>query len=295
MVLRVLLLSLLCSPALAAERSALVIGNASYEVGALRNPVNDANDVADSLRSIGFDVVLATNVSREGMLHNLAEFRKKLQPGGLAVVYYSGHGVEVDGQNWLLPVKNANIQTQTDVRIYSVSTQDLLREMEESGAKLNLLILDACRDNPLPAVQKSASRGLARIDTASSTRSSTLVAYATAPGKTAADGNGRNSPYTALLKEALNGGLSYRDIQQKARCAASSTTSSDKPAAVASPLQGIGEAYKRLKQCKGIKTLTTQQERAARKIQSLIEVLVGEIEGGTPPAPRKTQVGNLDV
>lgn len=100
---------------------------------------------------------------------------------------------------------------------------------------------------------------------------------------------------SALLKESLNGGLSYRDIQQKARGAASSTTSSAKPAASTSPLQGIGEAFKRLKQCKGIKTLTTQQERAARKIQSLIEVLVGEIEGATPPAPRKKQVGNLDA
>jgi ParB family chromosome partitioning protein len=100
---------------------------------------------------------------------------------------------------------------------------------------------------------------------------------------------------SALLQEALNGGLSCRDIQQKARSAASSTTSSAKPAVSTSPFQGIGEAFKRLKQCKGIKTLTTQQERAARKIQALIEVLVGEIEGGVPPAPSKKQVKNLDT
>jgi cyclophilin family peptidyl-prolyl cis-trans isomerase len=197
------------SAAASAEKVALVIGNAAYEVGRLNSPVNDAVDVGATLRSVGFEVVEARDASREDMLRALAEFRTKIRPGGLAVAYYSGHGVEVEGQNWLLPVRNAVIRTQADVPIYSVSAQDVLRKMEEGGARLNFLILDACRDNPLPSGVKSASKGLGRMDTGTST----LVAYATSPGKTAADGTGRNSPYTAVLKEALKTpGLSVTDL-----------------------------------------------------------------------------------
>lgn len=204
-------LLLLCSMCVGAstDRVALVVGNAAYDVGRLSNPVNDANDIADTLRGIGFDVVLATDVDREQLLRQLAEFRGKIRPGGIALLYYSGHGVEVDGQNWLLPVRNREIRTQVDVPIYSVSAQDVLRKMEDGGARLNLVFLDACRDNPLPAGAKSTSRGLARIDSGSAT----LVAYATAPGRTADDGSGRNSPYTRRLKDALKTpGLSITDL-----------------------------------------------------------------------------------
>jgi formylglycine-generating enzyme required for sulfatase activity len=195
---------ILCAIATAApastDRAALVIGNASYEVGRLNNPINDANDVSAALRRLGFEVTLGTDLGREDMLRQLDAFRSKIRPGGLALVFYAGHAVEVDGQNWLLPVRNASIRTQADVPIYSVSAQDILRKVEEGGARLNLLVLDACRDNPLPSGARSASRGLGAI----ATGNSTLVAYSTAPGKTAADGSGRNSPYTAALLQALS-------------------------------------------------------------------------------------------
>lgn len=194
------LLTLVAVPAVfAAERAALVIGNANYEVGRLTNPVNDATDVAAALKALDFDVTLATDLDREGMLEQLDVFRQKVQPGGLSLVYYSGHGVEAGGENWLLPVHNWQIGTQAKVRIHSVSAQDLLSSVEDAGARLNILILDACRDNPLPAGARSASRGLKSIDVGSST----LVAYSTSPGKTAADGEGRNSPYTAALLQVL--------------------------------------------------------------------------------------------
>ncbi len=187
-------------PALAdAERVALVIGNASYEVGRLANPGNDADDIAAALRALEFDVTVARDLGREGMLEHLDAFRSKIAPGGIALVFYAGHAMELDGHNWLLPVDNRRLGTQAQVRIHSVSAQDILNTLEEAGARLNVLILDACRDNPLPAGARSAKRGLGAI----STGTSTLVAFSTAPGRTADDGSGRNSPYTAALLHAL--------------------------------------------------------------------------------------------
>ncbi len=197
------LLLMLClpflAPAFAAERAALVIGNWAYEKGRLVNPENDAKAVAAALLGLRFDVTVATNLDRDTMLEALDGFRTKIQPGGLALVYYSGHGVEVGGENWLLPVRNGAIGTQAQVRIRSVSARDVLQTLEEGGARLNLLVLDACRDNPLPAGARTASRGLVPI----STGSSTLVAYSTSPGMTASDGSGNNSPYTAALVRVL--------------------------------------------------------------------------------------------
>ena len=188
------------APALwAAERVALVIGNASYEVGRLANPENDARDVAAALEAKGFDVSLVLNESREGLLRALASFQGKIRPGGIALVFYAGHAVEVEGQNWLLPVENRDIRVQSDVPIYSVSAQDMLRKVEEGGARLSVLILDACRDNPLPATSRG-SRGLAPVQGGASS----LVVYATAQGRTAQDGTGRNSPFTAALLEELD-------------------------------------------------------------------------------------------
>ena len=201
-------------PARAADKVALVIGNASYEVGRLANPVNDATDMAAALRAKEFDVTLATNVNRDGMLEQVEAFRRKIRPGGIALVFFAGHAVEHRGENWLLPVENGAIRTQAHVSIHSVSAQDVLSMIEERGARLNILVLDACRDNPLPAGARSAQRGLAAIDTGTS--SSSLVAFATSPNRTAADGEGRNSPYTAALLRGLRDpSLSVTDLFNK--------------------------------------------------------------------------------
>ena len=198
--------------AVASNRAALVIGNASYEVGRLSNPVNDATDMASALRAMGFDVTLATNLNRDGLLEQVEAFRGKIRPGGIALVFFAGHAVEQGGENWLLPVKNGAIRTQAHVRIHSVSAQDVLSAIEERGARLNILVLDACRDNPLPAGARSAQRGLAAI----ATGTSSLVAFATSPGRTAADGQGRNSPYTAAFLNGLRDPtLSVTDLFEK--------------------------------------------------------------------------------
>lgn len=183
----------------ASDRTALVIGNQDYEVGRLLNPRNDAMDVAAALRALGFEVRLATDLDRAGMLEQLDAFARSIQPGGLAFFYYAGHGIELSGENWLLPVRNRVIATQAQVRIHSVSARDALQIMEERGARLNVMVLDACRDSPLPSGARSGQRGLAPLTVGTST----LVAYSTSPGSTAADGAGRNSPYTAAFLDAL--------------------------------------------------------------------------------------------
>ena len=193
------------------EKVALVIGNASYEVGRLANPANDAADVAAALQGKGFDVTLALDQNREDLLRHLDAFHRKVRRGSIALVFYAGHAVEIDGQNWLLPVSNRRIGVEADVPIHSVSAQDVLRKVEARGARLNILILDACRDNPLPSVVRG-SRGLAAVQGGQSS----LVVYATAQGRTAQDGTGRNSPYTAaLLKGLQDPSLSVRDLFDK--------------------------------------------------------------------------------
>lgn len=190
----------LALPAFAAERVAWVIGNANYEAGRLVNPVNDAEDDSAKLRSLGFQVIAGNNLERDGMFRKVQEFRAALAPGGVGLFFYSGHGVEVAGRNYLLPVDNGRIRTVEDVEIHGLEAQRLISQMEASGTKLNVVILDACRDNPLPSTVRSASKGLGRMDA----QQGTLIAYSTREGRTAADGSGRNSPYTLALLRFLD-------------------------------------------------------------------------------------------
>ena len=195
-----LCLAWLAGPARAESgRVALVIGNAGYEAGRLLNPRNDAADVAAALQRLGFTVISGSDLDREGMLRKVQAFRAALRPGGIALVFYSGHGIEVGGKNYLLPVNNGSIRTVEDVEIHGYEAQNLVRQMEGAQTQLNIVILDACRDNPLPSTVRSASKGLARMDA----QQGTLIAYATREGQTAADGAGRNSPYTSALLRYL--------------------------------------------------------------------------------------------
>jgi hypothetical protein len=204
-----------------ADRVALVIGNASYQSGALRNPVNDAADVSEKLRSLGFQVLGGNNLDREGMVRQMQAFRSALKPGGVGVFFYSGHGVEVNGRNYLLPVNNGAIQTVEDVEVYGLEAQRLVTQMEASGTQLNVVILDACRDNPLPSTVRSASKGLGRMDA----QQGTVIAYATREGQVAADGSGRNSPYTqALLKYLGEPGLEVAQLFNRVGLEVSTST-----------------------------------------------------------------------
>jgi hypothetical protein len=182
---------------------ALVIGNAAYESGPLRNPRNDADDIAALLgglpEDLRFQVILGHDLQRESMVDKIEEFRVALNPGGIGLFFYAGHAVEYQSRNYLLPVNNASIHSIKDAQLRGLDVKSLVDQMEASGTKLNVIILDACRDNPTLSRQRSTSRGLARIDA----RQGTLVAYAASEGMTAAEGAGRNSPYTAALLKVL--------------------------------------------------------------------------------------------
>lgn len=203
------------------ERVALVIGNAAYQNGALRNPVNDATDVSSKLSSLGFTVIEGKNLDRDAMVRKVQEFRENLGSGGVALLYYSGHGIEIDGLNYLVPVNNSAIRTVQDVEIYGLDVHRIVSQMEASGAHLNVVILDACRDNPLPSVVRSSSKGLTPMDAARGT----IIAFATRKGQVAADGYGRNSPYTAaLLKFLGESGLAISQMFNRIGLEVSNTT-----------------------------------------------------------------------
>lgn len=180
-------------------RIALVIGNAAYSDAPLKNPANDANDIAAALRNLGFVVAIKTDAKRTEMKQLLREFSAKIKNGGVGLVYYAGHGVQSsNGRNYLIPV-DADVESEAELEDESVDLNLVLRYMEEAGNRVNILILDACRNNPYARSFRSASRGLAQVDAPSGT----WIAYATAPGSVASDGVGRNGLYTQYLLDSL--------------------------------------------------------------------------------------------
>jgi hypothetical protein len=186
--------------AAAQKRVALVIGNGNYKHTArLTNPVNDASDVGAALERLGFDVLRGIDVSHAGMRDVIRTFSQKVVGADVALVFYAGHGLQVDGKNYLLPV-DAQIETRADLEFGSIDLNLLLSFME-GQAKTSIIFLDACRDNPmgtkLTRGTRSASvgRGLAQV----ASGVGTLIAFATQPGNVALDGEGRNSPFTSAL------------------------------------------------------------------------------------------------
>jgi uncharacterized caspase-like protein len=196
------------------KRVALVIGNSNYaNVKALPNPTNDATAVADLFREAGFDTVDARlNLSANDMRRAIRDFSDKARDADVAVVFYAGHGIEIDGTNYLLPV-DSTLERDIDVEDEAVSLDRILKILEPAR-KLRLVILDACRDNPFTrsmrrtSETRSIGRGLARVEPPSS---DTLIAFAAKAGSTAADGTGSHSPFTtALLKNIVIPGLDLR-------------------------------------------------------------------------------------
>ncbi|MBT7065156.1 MAG: SUMF1/EgtB/PvdO family nonheme iron enzyme [Verrucomicrobia bacterium] len=189
-------------------RTALVIGNSTYAANPLVNPMNDAADVANLLRQRKFNVRLLANADKKSMDAAIEEFGQRLEQGGVGLFYYAGHAVQVEGVNYLLPV-DAHVRKAHDLKYQGINVQQVLSEMATSRNRLNVVILDACRDNPFPALSRSLGSGLAKVD---APRGS-LIAYATAPGKTAADGSGRNGVFTKhLLQQASVPGKDVLDM-----------------------------------------------------------------------------------
>lgn len=180
------------------KRTALVIGNGNYHNGMLRNPVNDARAVAERLRKLGFSVLLRENATREAMHQAMGEFANSLHADGVGLFYYAGHGMQIKGKNFLIPV-DANIQSEDDVEFLGIDANLVLSRMDAAHSRVNLLILDACRNNPFTRNYRSANLGLAQMDAPKGT----LIAFSTAPGALAKDSGGPNSVYTKHLVERL--------------------------------------------------------------------------------------------
>lgn len=182
------------------RRVALVIGNANYrEAGQLANPVNDAQDMARTFRELGFEVILVTNGSLRQMETALDQFSSAVRQGSVGVFYYAGHGVQSQGENYLIPI-DAQISAEQDLRYKTMPVGLVIGRMEDADNDMNIVILDACRNNPFARSWRSGGqRGLAPINTAEGI----LIAYATAPGAVAEDGSGRNGTFTAALLRSI--------------------------------------------------------------------------------------------
>ena len=221
-----LLLCLFSAPLLQAETSkgisrthtsrvALLIGNGNYPDAPLRNPVNDARTMGGLLQKAGFDVTVLENIGKREFVSAVRNFGNKLRESDAALFYFSGHGIQHQGRNWLIPV-DADVQRESDIEFEALNSERILAEMEGGTTdRVNILIMDACRNNPAFRSFRSASRGLAqpRIQPEGS-----LVAFSTAPGTIAYDGEGENSPYVAELKKyLLTPGLKIEDLFKRVR------------------------------------------------------------------------------
>lgn len=214
-----LLLALaLAAPSPAAQRErrvALVIGNGAYKAGPLKNPPNDARDMAASLKSLGFEVILRENAGLAQMEQAVDQFWASLKKGGVGLFFFAGHGLQVKGVNYLVPV-DANIQVEQDVKVRCLDVNLVLGRMEDAGNPLNLVILDACRNNPFARAWRNSGQGLAKMDAPTGT----LIAYATAPDSVAADGAGKNGVYTGhLLRSMHTPGLTIENVLKQTRVA----------------------------------------------------------------------------
>lgn len=189
-------------PAMADDRIALVIGNGTYAaVSPLDNAVNDASLLAGSLKDLGFDVTLVENATRDRLIRAVAEFGGKLRKAGpeaVGLFYYAGHGVQSFGSNYLLPV-DAELTVAADLDLVGLEAASVLRQMASARNRTNIVILDACRNNPFEDVPDMDDNGLAEMKAPTGT----FLAYATSPGAVALDGIGGNSPFTAALADAI--------------------------------------------------------------------------------------------
>jgi uncharacterized caspase-like protein len=226
----VVLVTLLAHPASAERRVAFVVGNGAYRhTTPLPNPAIDAKGMAALLRNVGFDVIEGVDLDRAGMTARLSEFAVKTQGADVALLFYAGHGIAVNGKNYLLPV-DADLNSEFDIKFGAAIDIDATLDQTMADAKVKLVFLDACRDNPFADKIRSAARtrsvtvlsGLAEMKSSEGT----LIAFATGPGQKAADGKqGENSPFThALLKNLAEPGVEIRHALTKVRAQVSEET-----------------------------------------------------------------------
>ena len=213
--------------ACAESRLALVIGQSAYKsVPALPNPINDAKAVTQMLTDSGFEVSTASDLSQSQIRDQLSEFAAKVASKGgdsIALVFYAGHGVQIDGENFLVPV-DIDPKRESDIPIQAVRLNDVLNTLTSAPSRLRILLLDACRNNPFGEISKSAGGGLALVD-AKIGAPNTFLSFSTSPGAVAEDGNGDNSPYTAaLLAAAIEANIPIEETFKRTRVSVNKAT-----------------------------------------------------------------------
>ena len=189
------------NPVLAENRVALVIGESAYRsVAVLPNPANDAAQISKLLLDAGFEVTTAADLTQREMNDKVGDFAAKIVakgPDTVALVFYAGHGLQIDGENFLVPV-DVDPRREADIPLQAVRLNDVLNTLNSVPSRMRILLLDACRNNPFPAINQTAGRGLAMVD-AKSGAPGTFVSFSTSPGAEAEDGSGSDSPYTTAL------------------------------------------------------------------------------------------------
>src|SRR4030081_2173819 len=213
--------------AFAENRVALVIGQSNYHsVVALPNPANDARAMSRLLGEAGFDVTSAADLSQNEMREKVGEFAAQVAakgPDTVALIFYAGHGLQIDGENFLVPV-DVDVKREADIPLQAVRLNDILNTLTSVPSKMRILMLDACRNNPFPAINQSAGHGLAIVD-AKTGAPGTFLSFSTSPGAEAEDGSGADSPYTsALLLAAKEPGLSIEDTFKRVRVSVNKAT-----------------------------------------------------------------------
>ena len=207
-------------------RYALVIGNSDYTFSPLKNPANDARDMASILRSLRYQVTVGYDQNPAQLRQLVADFYKTIkEKDAISLFYYAGHAIQSDNINYLMPV-NASISSYERLKSQALSTNELLSSLRQSSSKQNIIILDACRNNPFKVTKKNSRgmsisdnkllnlpRGLAPVEAPTGT----LIAYSTEPGNTASDGNGRNGTYTASLLRHISKSETAEALFKKVR------------------------------------------------------------------------------
>jgi len=332
-ILSLVLFASALGPASAERRVALVVGNSAYKNTApLKNPSNDAVDMAGTLRRLGFEVIDGTDLSKREMEKRIRTFADKLQGADVGLFFYAGHGLQVDGRNFLAPV-DATLRSDTDLDFEAIELNLVLKQLERNS-RVSIVFLDACRDNPLATNLALASRsvsigrGLAQVEKAVGM----MIAFATQPGNVALDGEGRNSPFTAaLLRHIGSEGASINDVMIDVRRDVLETTNGKqvpwenssltgqfyfKPAApgesateTAAEIAALREEVARLKADQG--TLPKSEQDQLATLEQKLEAETGEASGdGTqtpatsrliavepaesPQSPPETKTANLD-
>ncbi|MBR0874488.1 caspase family protein [Bradyrhizobium tropiciagri] len=214
-------------PALAESRLALVIGQSAYKsVPALPNPANDAKAMTQMLTDAGFVVTSVSDLSQDEMRTRISDFAGQVSQKGadtVALVFYAGHGLQIDGENYLVPV-DVDPKREADIPLQAVRLNDILNTLTSVPSRMRIVLLDACRNNPFPELGKSTGHGLAIVD-ARIGAPGTFVSFSTSPGAEAEDGSGANSPYTAaLLATAKEPGIAIEDTFKRVRLAVNKAT-----------------------------------------------------------------------